>query len=126
MKHSCYKFKKLLFFQENPLECFITVSSGVSISPLIFTTVFRVFLLLIVFVRYFSFVLIAFIHFTNFLYTDSFFLPDTSFLYCCTWSATDLRELFLLSGGVFYLTLLPDIWHTLLLSRLPWEPAVFP
>ena len=23
-----------------------------------------------------------------------------------------------------YLTLLPDIWHNLVLSRLPWEPAV--
>ena len=40
-------------------------------------------------------------------------------------SATDLRELFLPSGA-FYLTLLPDIWHNLLLSRLPLESVVFP
>ena len=42
-----------------------------------------------------------------------------------TASATDLRERFLLSG-VFHLTLLPDIWHNLLLSRLPWKLAVLP
>ena len=81
------------------------------------------------------------------------FLSGTSFLCCCTVSAMDLRELFLLSGifyltllphvchstasamdlrelfllsGSFYLTLLPDIWNNLLLSRLPWEPAVLP
>ena len=34
-------------------------------------------------------------------------------------------ECFLLSG-VFYLTLFPDIWHNLILPRLPWEPAVLP
>ena len=45
------------------------------------------------------------------------------FCYSFTASATGLGERFLLSG-VFYLTLLPDIWHNLLLSRLPWEPAV--
>ena len=83
--------------------------------------------------------------------TDS--LSGTSFLYWCTASATDLRELFLLSGvfchtlllhichsnasatyfkrlfllsGVFYLTLLPNIWHNLLLSRHPKELAVLP
>ena len=28
--------------------------------------------------------------------------------------------------GIFYLTLIPDIWHNLLLSKLPWEPAVLP
>ena len=38
--------------------------------------------------------------------------------YSFTASATDLRDL--------YLTLLPDIWHNLLLLRLPWESAVFP
>ena len=47
------------------------------------------------------------------------------FCYSFTASGTDLRQHFLLSG-VFYLTLLPDIWHKLLLSRLPWEPAVLP
>ena len=47
------------------------------------------------------------------------------FWYSFTASATDLRERFLLSD-FFYLTLLPDIWHNLLLSRLPWEPAVLP
>ena len=72
-------------------------------------------------------------------------------LCCCTASATDLRELFL-GSGVFYLTLLPrichstasatdlrelfslsgvlyftlrlDIWHQLLLSKLPWKSVV--
>ena len=39
------------------------------------------------------------------------------FLCCCTASATDSREPFLLSGA-FYLKLLHDIWHNLLLSRL--------
>ena len=57
-------------------------------------------------------------HFTKFLYRDCF-LSVTSFLCCCTTNATDLRELFLLSG-VLYLTLRPEIWHNLLLSRLPW------
>ena len=47
------------------------------------------------------------------------------FLCCCIASGTDLRELSLLTS-VFYLTLLPDIWHNLLLSRLPWELAVLP
>ena len=56
---------------------FITVSSGVFISPLI----------LLLFFEYF--------HFTNFLYCDCFLSG--------TVSATDLRELFLLLG-IFYLT----------------------
>ena len=127
------------FFYENSLEIFITVCSGVFISPLIFTTIFWVF----------SF-LIAFVHFTNFLYLKCFF-SGTSFLGCCAASASDLierflikgvfylallpcichstastmdlRELFLLSG-ICYLTLLPDICHNLLISRLPWEPEV--
>ena len=52
-------------------------------------------------------------HFTNFLYHDyvRYFA-----LCCCTVSATDLKELFLLSG-VFYLTLLPDIWHNGMLHQ---------
>ena len=32
---------------------------------------------------------------------------------------------FFLLSGVFYLTLLLNIWHNLLVSRLPWELAVF-
>ena len=39
------------------------------------------------------------------------------FCYSFTASATDMRDRFSLSG-VFYPTLLPDIWHNLLLSRL--------
>ena len=80
------------------------------------------------------------------------FLWDPSFSCCYTASATDLRELFLLSrvfyltllstiaqhrecyrfertfliSGVFYLTLLPNILHNLFLSKLPWEPIVPP
>ena len=53
----------------------------------------------------------------------SFFTFFWVFLYYCTVSATDLRELFLFSD-ILYLTPLPDIWHNLLLSRLPWELAV--
>ena len=34
------------------------------------------------------------------------------------------RAFFILRG--FYLTLLPYIWHNLLLSRLPWEPTILP
>ena len=57
----------------------VTVSSGVFISPLILLLFFKCF------------------HFTIFLYRD-YFLSGTSFLCCCTASATDLRELFSLSG----------------------------
>ena len=129
------------FFYENSLEIFITVCSGVFISPLIFTTIFWVF-----------FFLIAFVHFTNFLYLKCF-LSGTSFLGCCAASATDLMERFLIKGvfylallpcichstastmdlrelfllsGIFFLTPLPHIWHNLPLSKLPWKPAVFP
>ena len=52
------------------------------------------------------------------------------FRYLLTASATVLSGHFL-PTGVFYLTLLPDIfgtfptfWHNLLLSRFHWEPAV--
>ena len=54
----------------------------------------------------------------------SCYLSGTSFLCCCTASTTDLREL-ILPSGAFYLTLLPEIWHNLLLSRFPWKPTVF-
>ena len=93
-----------LIFWENPLGFFIFVFSDV----FIFTIVLRV-----------SSLLIAFFHVTNF----ASFLLGASFLYCCTASAADLKQLFLLSG-VFYLTLHPDIWCNLLLSRFTWEPAV--
>ena len=42
-----------------------------------------------------------------------------------TTSATDQGELFLTLRR-FYITLLPDIWPNLLLSRLPWELAFLP
>ena len=58
-------------------------------------------------------------------FTMIVFLSGTSFLCCGTVSATNFKVLFLLSG-VFYLTYLPDTWNNLLLSRLPWEPAVLP
>ena len=52
------------------------------------------------------------------------------FSFSSTASATVLRGHFL-PTGVFYLTLLPDIfgtfptfWHNLLLSRFYWDPAV--
>ena len=58
-----------------------------------------------------------------FLLIGDFYLTLLSICHS-TASATDLREIFLL-WGVFYLKLLlPDIWHNLLLSRLPWEPDV--
>ena len=73
---------------------FIVVSSGVFIPPLILLLLFRLF----------SF---------QELSLPSLFLSGTPLLCCSTASATDLREFFLLSH-VFYLTLLPDIWHNLL------------
>ena len=76
-------------------------NSGVSISPLILLYCF-------------SSVFISPTFFTVLV-----FLPGTLFLCCCTTSATDLREVCLLSD-VIYLKLLPDIWHNLLLSRFPW------
>ena len=82
MELSSPKLKKLLFLGE-PLRvfhhCFFR---GFHFSPLIFTTVFRVFSLLI-----------AFFHVTNFVA----FLSGTSLLCCCTVSATDLRGLFFYS-----------------------------
>ena len=78
------------------------------------------------FVRYFSFVLLyrqcygfekAFFSLSCFLpYTPSTHLPQ----YCRCYSFK--RAFFTLKG--FFLTLLLDIWHNLLLSRLQWEPAV--
>ena len=123
------KLQKLLFFLGEPLRdfhhcffrclhftndfyyCFwtfsllivlvhVTVSSGVFISPLILLLFFKCF------------------HFTNFLYRDCF-LSGTSFLSCIAASATDL-ESFLYSQTILP-KLLPDIWHNLLLSRLPWD-----
>ena len=60
-----------------------------------------------------------------FLLSGVFYLTRLPHICHNTASATDLRELFLLSD-VFYLTLLPNIWHNLLLSRLLWKPAVLP
>ena len=76
---------------------FITVSSGVFISPLILLLFFechQLSLPCLFFVRYFVFVL---------LYRECYGF-EKAFLH----------------SGVFYLTTLPDIWHNLLLSRLPW------
>ena len=104
MELSSPKLKRLLLLGQ-PLRvfhhCFYRCFH---FTPLIFTTFWGVILLLI-----------TLFHVTNF----AAFMLGTSFLCCCTASATDLSELFLLSG-VFYLTLLPDIWQNLLLSRLPW------
>ena len=86
---------------------FITLASNVFISPLIFAIVFRLFL------------------FHQFSLPLPFLLSGTSLLCCCFASDTDLTELLSLSG-VFYVTFLPNIWHNLLLSRLPWESEVFP
>ena len=92
MELSSPKLKKLLFLGE-PLRvfhhCFFR---GFHFSPLIFTTVFRVFSLLI-----------AFFHVTNFVA----FLSGTSLLCCCTVSATDLRGLFFYSQAFFTLNPFP-------------------
>ena len=74
---------------------FITISSGAFILPLILLSLFEC------------------IHFTNFFYHDCF-------LCCCTTSATDLRVFFYSQAFFTLLTLLLDIWHNLLLPRLPW------
>ena len=47
------------------------------------------------------------------------FLLGTSFWCCCTVIAMDLRKFCLLLGK-FYVSLLPDIWHNLLLSTSHW------
>ena len=70
------------------------------------------------------FTFLGYFHYSPFSGVFIFHLSQV-FLCCCTASATDLGELFLLSG-VFYLTLLPIIWHNLHLSRLPWELVVLP
>ena len=124
-----HKLKKL-FFQENNVGFFITVFFRCFHFIMDFYNFLRVFLLLIASVHFITvssgvftspLILLLFFEcfdFTNFLYHDCF-LSVTSFLCCCTVSVTDWRELILLSG-IFYLTLLPNIWHNLLLSRLPW------
>ena len=100
MALSSLKIKTTVFLGD-PLRFSIISFSYIFIfSPVIFTSVFWVLSLLI-----------PFFHVTNFPYHDCFFcyfLFGTSFFCCCTASATDFRELFLLSG-VYYLTLLPDI-----------------
>ena len=58
-------------------------------------------------------------------FTRVTFWPLWVFLLQFVAIATNLREPFSLWRD-FYLTLLPEIWHNLLLSRLPWEPAVLP
>ena len=68
-------------------------------SSLIFTTNFSVFLSLI-----------AFVHVTSLLYPDSF-LSGTS-LFCCTTSATDLRELYFYSQMFFSLHSFPTFGTT--------------
>ena len=95
----------LHLFISPTLGFFNKVSSSVFISQIIFTIVFHQLPL-------------------PWLFFCTFLFFGTSFLCCCTASAMDLRgELFLVSN-VFYLTLLPNILHNLLSSRLPWEPAV--
>ena len=80
--------------------------------------------------RVFHFSMFSFLH--VFVPSDLFIVNCICLLYCffavcyvlrfcvVTSSATDLKEHFLLSC-VFYLTLLPNIWHNLLLSGLPWD-----
>ena len=68
----------------------------------------------------------TFLYFTKQL-SDCFFaafLSGTSFLCCCTASATDLRDLFLLSG-VFCLILLPTFAKVPQVLRI-WENFFYP
>ena len=116
----------------NPLFCFRIIPQG-------FSSLFlQMFFLHCIILLLFSGVFIVdyiclrhyflrFFHFINFFSSasfhqlcDCFFL--LRFLFCFKMSATDLRKIFILSG-VFYLTLLLDIWHNLLSSRLPrdWQ-----
>ena len=60
-----------------------------------------------------------------FFYSQKFFILYSFPIWHSTTSATDFRELFLLSG-FFHLTFLPNICENLLWSRLPWEPTVLP
>ena len=105
------KLKKLLFFLKERFRLFH------SWILLFFFGWFYCGFILHRFVRcfYLPLILLLFFecfHVTNFLYRD-FFLSGTSFLCCCTGTATDLRELFLISG-VFYLILLREFSTTCL------------
>ena len=67
-------------------------------------------LILLLFLKYF--------YFTNFLYRD-YFLPGVHFSVVVP-RVLRIWERFFSLSGVFYLTIFPDIWHNLLLSRFPW------
>ena len=60
-------------------------------------------------------------HFTNFLYRDCI-LSGTLFVCCCTASATDLRELFSLSG-IFTLHFFPTFDTTSFYQGFPWTSS---
>ena len=101
------RFKKLLFFSGEPLRVFHHCFFRCFYFTIVFAVVFGCFH--------------CWLHLLTSLFTSLHF---TSPLRCYTASATDLRKLFLLSG-VFYLTLLHDIWYNdrlhqpALLSRFP-------
>ena len=106
-----------MFFWENPLGFFITVSSDVFIFHHAFVS--------------FSFHFFRWFHCWLHLFTWLFLncLWSTSFLCCCIVSATDLRESFLLSV-IFYFKLLPafikaSLGPAVLLWRLQGFPLRF-
>ena len=128
-QNSCFFFKKnpLGFFHHCFFRCF-------RFSPLIFTTGFWVFLLLI-----------ALVHVTNFLYPDCFFaafLSGTSFFALLHHEYYGFEEAFLIFRCFLsyalsaYLPQYREFYgferafythrHNLLLSRLPSEQAVLP
>ena len=103
-----------MFFWENPLGFFITVSSDVFIFHHAFVSFsFHFF-------RWFH----CWLHLFSWLFLNC--LWSTSFLCCCIVSATDLRECFLLSV-IFYFKLLPAfIKASLGPAVLLWRLQVFP
>ena len=109
---------------------FITVSSGVFMSLLIFTIVFHKLYLtwMFFFARYFVFVLLyrECYEFERALFTLRRFLLYTSFPHLPQYRECYGFERAFLTLRCFHLTLLPNIWHSLLLSRLPREHAVLP
>ena len=111
-------------------------------SPLIFTTAFSCFhcwlhlftillypdCFLDAFLRCFIFVLL---YSKSYRFERTFLLSGVFYLTLLPTFSTVLQVLgfkraLIIVRVFFYLTQLPDIWHNLLLSRLPWELAVLP
>ena len=115
-------FFRGFYFNINFDHCFLVFSLLIA---LVHFTNFRVFHYCLFKCFYFTtdfYYCFSSVFISSTFFTMTVFLPGTSFFYR---ECYGFERAFLLSG-VFYLALLPDIWHNLLLPRLPWEPAVLP